>query len=448
MDRLRDAVRLIDSGDPGSALGFLEQHLDDNPNDAECLYTLGAALFDRGNIGVAFQMFQQSMRIAPEKAAPYNGIGRCLSKWNQREDAATYYAKALEKDPQYRHALSNMGTVMHAMGRHDDAMEVYNRAVDLDPDVPDTLGNMGMVLMTKGDWSSGWRCMHAHVGCPERPERFYGHAQMWLDGEFDRLVVYGEQGGGDEVFFSALLPELKGGQVLLETSPKLAGLFSRSFPWLTVKPTRTSDPLWATDFHPTHKIPISSLPMHFWPSPNFCPRKPYLKACPDRRKMVRALLDGLPGKKIGLAWTGGMPVGNGYERQIDAETMLRGLGVSPWHSKRNDVTFISLQYKEPPLVPGVIHWPWMVESPDYDDTAALVAELDAVISVPTSVINLSGALGTPTWVLLPDDYHHWRYGLNQDMHPWFGCVRIVRQPWDLVRTLVEATDGARKLRAA
>lgn len=442
-----EARRLAEAGDQSAALSLYEQHLNDHPNDPECLYCMGAALFDHGNIGVAFQMFQQSARISPEKAAPFNGIGRCLYAWHQHEEAAGYYAKALEKDPGYKFALSNMGAVLHSMGRHDEALEFYNQAIDIDPDAPDSLGNMGMVFMAKGDWESGWRCMHAHVGQPERPERFYGDAEMWIDGDFDRLVVYGEQGVGDEIYFAALLNELEGRNVLLETSPKLARLFRRSFPWLKVKATRYETAKdWLPGFEPTHKIPVSSLPMHFWDKPEDCPRKPYLTACPDRRKMVRALLDGLPGRKIGLAWTGGPAVGSGYERQVDDQWLLEKLGVSPFMDGP-DVTFISLQYKEPPLVPGIIHWPFLVESPDYDDTAALVAELDAVISVPTSVINLAGALGTPTWVLLPKTYHHWRYGTDETTHPWFDCVHIVREPWDL-KTVLEATDGTRELRAA
>jgi tetratricopeptide (TPR) repeat protein len=441
------ARQLVEAGDPTGALSLYESYLNDHPNDAECLYCMGAALFDHGNLGVAFQMFQQSMRIAPEKAAPYNGIGRCLYAWHQHERAAEFYAKALERDPDYKFALSNMGTVLHSMGRHDEALEFYHRAIEIDPDSPDTLGNLGMVYMTNGDWENGWRCMHSHVGQPERPERFFGDAEMWIDGDFDRLVVYGEQGVGDEVYFAALLHELEGRDVVLETNPKLAGLFQRSFPWLKVRGTRyQTDKPWLADFSPTHKIPIASLPMHFWDKPDDCPRKPYLTACPERRKMARALLDDLPGRKIGLAWTGGFAKGAGYERQVDAQRLLEKLGVSPF-TDGPDVTFISLQYKEPPLVPGIIHWPFMVETPDYDDTAALVAELDAVISVPTSVINLAGALGTPTWVLLPKTYHHWRYGINEAAHPWFGCVNVVHEPWDL-KSVLEATDGTRELRAA
>lgn len=447
MDRMTEARRLVEAGDATSALSLYEQHLNDHPNDPECLYCMGAALFDHGNIGMAFQMFQQSMRITPGKAAPYNGIGRCLYTWHQHEEAAQFYAKALEREPDYKFALSNMGSVLHSMGRHDEALEFYHRAIEIDPNAPDTLGNMGMVYMTLGDWETGWRCMHSHVGQPERPERFFGNAEMWVDGDFDRLVVYGEQGVGDEIYFAALLNELEGRQVVLETSPKLARLFRRSFPWLKVKATRyEKEKAWVADFAPTHKIPIASLPMHFWNKREDCPRKPYLTACPDRRRMVRGLLDDLPGKKIGLAWTGGLVKKAGYEREIDAQWLLEKLGVSPFLDAP-DVTFISLQYREPPLVPGIIHWPFLVETPDYDDTAALVAELDAVISVPTSVINLAGALGVPTWVLLPKDYHHWRYGIDETTHPWFGGVNVVREPWD-IKAVLEAAHGTRELRAA
>lgn len=456
MERLREAKTLFAAGDVEGGLSWLKRYLNGHPTDAEAIYVMASTLFDQGDHGLAYQLFERVIRLAPEKAAGYTGLGRCMDQLGDNESALALYKRALEHEPDYYWALCNAGTAFLKMGRLEEAEGLYLQAVEVNSDERTALANLGMVYLATGQWSDAWPMVQLQIGQGERPERFYGDAEMWLPAgpdeirtklpsgrwsdEPERLVVYGEQGIGDEVFYAACLPDLNGHQVAIETDHRLRGLFQRSFPWAAVHGTRrVPAPAWVDGFNPTHKAPISALPGWFRRSPDDCPRRPYLTACPARRKAVRALLDDLPGLKIGVAWTGGAPVTGGFERQIDAEWLLEGLGVSPFSDA--DISLVSLQYKNPPVVAGIHHWPWLTESQDYDDTAALVAELDAVISVPTSVVNLAGALGTPTWVLLPDGYHHWRYGTGGRDHRWYESLTIVREPWDMAEVLREVRDA-------
>lgn len=460
MERLSHVRAHLEAGRNDEALLALKGHLNDNPEDTEAIYVMGSTLFDTGDHGLAFQMFHRVVQNAPEKAAGWTGLGRCLDEWQDRAGALSAYQAALEREPDYYWALCCAAASFQRMGMLDKAIPLFQKAIEVNPDERVAFTNLGLAYLSLGRWAEAWPMVDLQIGEQERVERFYGKAEYWdvpppgADAEEftsfsapsvpERLVVYGEQGIGDEVFYAACLPDLKdsGSRVAIETTQRLHGLFQRSFPWAEVHPTRAkpSDE-WVRRFRPSHKVAISSLPGHFRPSPESCPGTPYLKACPERRRSVRALLDALPGLKIGVAWTGG-PFKNGrFERQVDAEWLLEGLGVSPFKDPA-DVSLISLQYKLPPVVPGVHHWPWLTQSQDYDDTAALVAELDAVVSVPTSIVNLAGALGTPTWVLLPDDYHHWRYGVGGRTHPWYRSLTICREPWDLGSILEEIKNGA------
>ena len=157
--------------------------------------------------------------------------------------------------------------------------------------------------------------------------------------------------------------------------------------------------------------------------------------------MVRALLDDLPGKKVGLAWHGGTMRTGIADRSLHLAEMMGGLGDT------TDTTFVSLQYQdatdEVAAFDNVHQFPYLTLTSDYDDTAALVSSLDAVICVATAVVNLSGALGTPTWVLVPDGAP-WRYPDDVDKHPWFNNVNLVRKTdggWR-VRNAYEAATAA------
>ena len=446
------------------ALLTLKAALNEAPENPEALYVMGSTLFDGGDPGLAYQLFHRVAQTVPEKAAGWTGLGRCFDEWGDHANALAAYQTALEREPDYYWALCNAATSFLRMGALDKAVPLFRKAIEINADEKAAFTNLGLAYLALGQWREAWPMVDLQIGDADRVERFYGRAEYWdvppaadaeemifsfgndgmRDGKPNRLVVYGEQGIGDEVFYAACLPDLEnfGPDVAIETTPRLRGLFQRSFPWARVHPTRSQpNDAWSSKFRPTHKVAISSLPGHFRRSPDDCPGTPYLKACPDRRKAVRAMLDELPSLKIGVAWTGGRFKSGGFERQVDAEWLLEGLGVSPFKDPA-DVTLVSLQYNLPPVVPGIHHWPWLTQSQDYDDTAALVAELDAVVSVPTSIVNLAGALGTPTWVLLPDEYHHWRYGVEGRTHPWYRSLTICREPWDLGAILKEIRDGA------
>ena len=159
------------------------------------------------------------------------------------------------------------------------------------------------------------------------------------------------------------------------------------------------------------------------------PRTPFLVADPERRLQWRALLDTLPGKKIGIAWTGGLDTTFKSRRSFNLESLLPILKVP-------GITWVSLQYQDPTAeiaefhgkhgIP-IRHWERAVgKGVDYDETAALVSELDCVVSVTTAMVHLCGALGKKAYVLVPKRAR-WFYSSPDQRHRWYDSLELYRQ---------------------
>ena len=212
--------------------------------------------------------------------------------------------------------------------------------------------------------------------------------------------------------------------VIYDTMPRLEPLMKRSLPNVHVIGGR-----WDTDLvipeglTPTYRVPAAGVPCYYRNRREDFPGKQYLTADPDMRKSMRGLLDTLGTKpKIGIAWTGGSKGTRGHFRTQDLESLTQLL--------RQDVEWVSLQYKDPSQEIAeyeenrgikIHHFPWITEVKDYDLTAALVAELDLVIAVPTSVTQLAGGLGQDAWVLVPE-ITGWLFYRND--YPWAKSLKL------------------------
>jgi ADP-heptose:LPS heptosyltransferase len=159
----------------------------------------------------------------------------------------------------------------------------------------------------------------------------------------------------------------------------------------------------------------------------------------------RALLDAIgPKMKVGIAWTGGKKNTGKHRRSLDLDDLLPIL--------RQDATFVSLQYMDSPDILAlqdthgitIHHWRHAVQTADYDDTAALVAELDLVICVTTAALHLCGAMGQRCWVMMPK-HPHWMFGISGDSMPWYESVKLYRQKHNWVELIAEVATDLRNL---
>ena len=394
----------------------------------------------------------REMEKSPSDAQLRVVLGFAYQKMHEPEIALGHYQAALDLGADTAELHSNFGIVLQDLGRIDEALEQYGCTLALQPEFPLATFHRGLARLMKYDFGPGWLDYEKRLLSEALAPRAVTHPR-W-DGSPLRdgtLLVYGEQGLGDEIMFASCLPEairdVK--HCVIECAPKLETLFRRSFPEAAVYASMGDGNLPAAirGRGIDCEVPAGSLPLYYRRSrESFPSHTGYLKADPDRTERWRARLAALgPGLKVGVSWRGG---------SHKTRRPLRSVGLTRWGPllRVPGASFISLQYdaEREELVEleregvGVIAWPEAIE--DYEDTAALVQELDLVLSVCTAVIHLGGALGRPVWVMAPYS-PEWRYGFSGAGMPWYPSVRVFRQPafgaWDPVIATV-----ARELREA
>jgi len=439
--RFDDARKLIEE---------LLEHNDEHPG---IVYILAYLEHEAKNWGHAIALYKHAINLGFETGDVYRNIAECLNRTWKLEEAIEWNKRALDFFPDNVGTLINMGFSYTWSAQPDKAIEVLEKALELDPGNRSALDNISIAYLSKRNWGQGWDAYESSLGYKYRVKFDYvfkdeegneiGKPRWWDGGKVESLAVSSEQGMGDELLFASCLPDAmqRADKVILECNIKLHGLLQRSFPEIDVYGTRYEDnPTWS---HPAEAATsLGTLPKFFRRTDDSFPGKPYLKADPVRRAGMRAELDALgDAPKIGIAWTGGVPQTGQHLRDIPLEL---------WGPIFNatDAVFIDLEYKTR-NVQGfpVTQFPWATWSFDYDDTAALVAELDMVISTCTSVVHLAGGLGIPCWCMVPS-WPNWRFaGMpEKDGHEtfiWTDSIKLFRQrrggEWSaVIRRIAEA----------
>lgn len=456
-------------GDYRKACASFRAALAAAPDSVPALANLGLVLKEAGQVDEALVHLRRARELAPEAEAPLRNLMLALIDSDRCDEAFDIATKALERDParyeahfffglachqlldpaqalvRYDAAMKlrpgqaelyrNRGLALQELGRLPEAIEDYERALALQPEYPLARLNLALARLLVGDYERGWEEYEARRSSedyPRRDARFPSWDGAPLAGR--TLLVFSEQGLGDEIMFASCLPQLieRAGHCIVECGPKLLKLFSRSFPAATVyaaTPDRSLPrEIAARDIDV--EIAAGSLPRFFRRNLNDFPRHDgYLRAEPGRIACWRERLAQLgPGLKVGISWTGGVHKTRRPLRSVPLEQWLPIL-------ETPQVRFVSLQYTaeagtevaELRAQHGVMieHWPEAID--DYHETAALVCALDLVISVCTAIVHLGGALGRPVWVMAPHS-PEWRYGLKGDTMPWYPFVKIIRQP--------------------
>lgn len=431
--------------------------LNREPDNAKALFVMSRLYSHGGRFGVALHLLRQCVRLAPMRDTAWNDLGMVLSSVQRFREARDAFLEAAKRDGTSAMYVANVAMTYLEEGAWRKALEWADKALRMDAGLAGAIQTRGFASLALGDWKTGWAGYDRALGGAYRKIVKVADEPVW-DGKYvDTLFVYGEQGLGDEIMMASCVPDAARdvGQVVLECDERLEGLFRRSFPQCAVYGTRRAKTApWAGQ----HKIDagagIGQLPGFYRPTPASCPGTPYLVADPERRLQWRALLDSLGRKpKIGICWSGGRRVTNAAGRAIGLEAFKPLM-------EAVDADWISLQYtkgtEQEIAASGlnVRHWPRAVASNDYDDAAALVAELDCVVGVNTAAAHLAGALGVPAIVLVPSRAL-WIWstpGESPGDMPWYRSVRRFQQradePWlDTVRRLVRDPEHLDRIRS-
>jgi len=422
--------------------------------EADCvpaLAELASVCLHLGEVAEAARCIDRALALSPGSADLQLRRGGIQLEQKRPQEAELSYREALRLEPRSAPALNGLGFVLDLQGRLDDALALYERALALEPDNVQSHLNRSAVWLLREDYARAWNEYEWRLRDPGQApvHARFGHPR-WdgspLAGR--RILVYAEQGLGDEIMYASCLPEViaQAEHCVIDCEPRLAPLFRRSFPRVTVHGGGQSQ---AADWLEGAGridccISFSSLPLHLRRSAAAFPRHSgYLRAAPERVAAWHDRLAGLgPGPKIGLSWRGGVARTSRGVRSMDLPELLPVL-------RHAGATFVSLQYgrhqqelAELARSSGVRIHHWQDAIDDYEETAALVGALDLTISVCTAVVHLAGALGRPVWVMAPIRPEP-RYGFEGDGMRWYPSVRVFRQrrfgEWDAV---VGAVAGA------
>jgi tetratricopeptide (TPR) repeat protein len=427
---------------PLDALGSFDRCIALMPDFAPAWNNRACVLRDLGRPADALASCDRALALQPAYPDAWSNRGNALSDLNQPQEAERSYRRALELAPAFADAWNNLGLTQIDLNRHAEALSCYEQALAANPDAAETHWNESLCLLQMGQFEAGWRKYEwrwerNRIRAGKRP-----FAQpLWL-GDFSidgkTILLHAEQGLGDTLQFcryAAMVSKL-GAKVVLEVPTELMRLM-RTLDGVD-QLIEAGQPLPPFDCH----CPLLSLPLAFRTDEHSIPSAtPYLfaEAHSARQWHERIHTPADTRLKAGLVWAGGNRPHvaelrkNDARRSIVFEQLAFVLDVP-------DVRFFSLQKGTAAQQLAASERRGLVEDytqdlDDFADTAALVANLDLVISVDTSTAHLAGALGKPVWILNRFDTC-WRWMLERSDTPWYPSARLFRQPalgdWDSV----------------
>jgi tetratricopeptide (TPR) repeat protein len=427
---------LRESGDTAAALGHILHALKFAPDDAAIHFESALVHSRSGDTSASIAAYERTLELQPYNSAASVNLGLMyLSVRGDPLRAQRHFERAVELDPSSVAAQANLGLALMEQGRADAAIAHYEKLIAADPAEAEYRWNRGLALLDSGNYARGWddyELRHAR-GKGAAPRNF--PYPVWQGGALRpgaALLVYGEQGLGDEIMFASCVPDLhaRGINVVLECDHRLAGLFARSFPYAQVHgAARDGDRSWLARYPQIEEqMAIGSLPrMLRRHADDFPPQGGFLHADPRRVAHWReSLARSSAGVNVGIAWSGGTAKTRRDLRSIPPRE-LAPLFEAP------RVTFISLQREaggaltEIAAICGANVLSFAGALNDVDETAALVQALDGVIAVDNTVAHLAGALGRKTWILLPHSAD-WRWLRARSTSPWYRSVKLHRQP--------------------
>jgi tetratricopeptide (TPR) repeat protein len=389
---------------PGHAPGLLLR--------ADCLAALG-------RLEAAVEAYRRAIAARPAAAPCHGNLGAVLQRLGRLDEALASFAAAAALAPGFVEAWYNQGVVLRDLGRDAAAEASFRRALALAPDHAAARTDLALLELRRGDDAEGWRNYEARWRAPGFPGRLGPAEQPQWRGEVPvagrRLRLRAEQGLGDTLQFCRYAPLIAalGAAVELAVQPALEPLLAGQFPGVAVVAEGAAS---AADLH----CPLLSLPLALGAG-RIAP-VPYLTADPARRRAWRARLGPPEGVRVGLVWAGNPAHPNDRNRSIELRALapLAGLaGIRCWSLQKP----VSAADRAVLAAAGIASCGDLLT--DFAETAALVLELDLVISVDTAVAHLAGALGRPVWVLLPA-IADWRWGVAA-ASDWYPTARLFRQ---------------------
>lgn len=474
------------------AVSFCQDCLRTMPRKVPLLNSLAVAFGRSGKIEEAEQLFGKILSQQPEYSPAHLNLGNLRRKMGKYDQAVEAYRKALSIDESSPEAWANLAVSLREIGRPNEALDACLRSIELRPHHAMVYGNLGnihsdlgdrqaardayvqalgmtadhvdsrfgigLLDLTEGNLAEGWEAYNLRWDVTDSDLAVRDFPQPMWDGSAEsitKVLLWGEQGIGDEVMFATLIPDMlqRGVGCVVECTARLVPLLSRSFPDVTVLPRTMPPRPECFDESITHQLPLGSLPgLLRRDMRDFASQRPCLQADPQQTAACRERYCRGSDRLVGISWRSG-------NRKLGQK---RSLPLHQWKPilRQPGLRFINLQYGDTSeerrdvtqqLGVDILHDDAIDPMEDLDAFAAQVAAMDLVISIDNSTVHFAGALGVDVWTLLPF-VAEWRWMLERSDSPWYPTMRLFRQPamddWfsvvEAVRKTIEGTtDSAR-----
>jgi tetratricopeptide (TPR) repeat protein len=424
------------------ALASFQQALSDEPENVNALLGQARSLSALKRYSEALEALENALHIAPHKSEALTDRAFVLLHQQRYDEALAAANYAVSLYPAQVEALNIQGMALQALGRPDAALASYERALSIDPSHAEASFNASLLHLQRGEYLKGWTGFESRWRCARPNVRRHANVPVWSGSEnltARRLLIWADEGFGDTIQFCryAVALSARGVDVVLEVQPPLKALVSANL--RDVHVIARGEEVPACDF----AIALLSLPDALKIESSSIPYvSQYLRADPPAVETWRRRLQPARANvsRVGIAVSGNPEHGNDRNRSASlacftplldlAEVFViqKGLPVQ-------DATYLastpSFQYLGD-------------DTSDFSDLAAIIANLDLVVSVDTATAHLAAAMGKPTWLLLPVNCD-WRWQLERDDSPWYPSVRLFRQrrvgDWpEVIRRVCEALN--------
>jgi tetratricopeptide (TPR) repeat protein len=402
------------------AIAQYEKAIAVRPRYAEARFSWGNALKAMERHEEAIAQYEKAIAIRPGYAEAHMHLGNSLGALGREAQAVEHYERAIALRPQCAEAHMHLGNALMALGRSGEAVTCFDQALSIKSELTGARLNRGFAYLHLGDWAQGWRDYQLRWEDSQDKRDF--RRPLWLGDapvEGRTVFLHAEQGLGDTLMSARYVSRVAsaGAKVVLEVPLPLRALMAR-LP--CVSQVISHGEAWPDfDLH----CPLMSLPLAFGTTLETVPVEiPYLDAPPDQVLAWRRRLGDFDGPRIGIAWHG-----NPRPEPKRSIPLSMFLGIAPPH-----VQLVSIQKDIPDDHRDLLrrhhipHFDADSGHQDFSDTAAIIASMDLVVSIDTSMAHLAGAMGKPTWILLRAT-SDWRWLLDRDDCVWYPTARLIRQ---------------------
>jgi tetratricopeptide (TPR) repeat protein len=421
------------------AVACYRRALELDPGYYDALTNLGNALNALGEAEEAIAAFRSAIALAPAQPNAHSNMGVVLQERGEAQAAMASYRRALELAPDHADALSNMGYLLQEQGRMEEAMEYYRRAVEADRGLARAAYNLGLGLIVRGELAQGWELHERRFDTvPPIALRRGFDVPAFTPADFgtgQRVAVWAEQGVGDQILYSTLVPEMiaRGASAVLEVDPRLLAAFRRAHPDWSLTTPRESQAAFAGC---TREIALGSLPRLLRPTRESFAAQPraLLAADPSRAGQYRERLAAPGVKTIAISWRSFQPKARAYLQRKKSSHLEAFAALA----RREDLRLVDLQYgdtaaeREAFARAGgrLTRLDELDLFNDLDGVLAAIEACDLVLTTSNVTAHFAGALGKRTLLVYlagNPPFHYWAAGA-EGRSLWYPSVEIVTAP--------------------